>query len=424
MTVRVGSRRPIRRRRDEGPRRRRRRCPPPRVLRLVRYRGPAGSAPPTARHRRRPARRPRDRGNRAGNRDSPARRWLCLWTTREASGGVAARGAHRRQHRRTTGDSALPHGGPGRPGVPSAARVRASLELALDEYRLVMLDQRGTGANALRCPVLQEQVGTTDFDVPTADTVRDCGDAIGADRRSTAPVTRWPIWRCCGWLSAWSPGRSTASPTGRTWPSATSLHASRPGRACRPRLRRAAPARPARSGAVQCVRAGPGEACEATGCVTDPAEDLAAVVRETDLGPDLLSAIGIFGIVDPDYGGLPDLLPRRQAVNPARSRASSRTSAQTRGCPPRISVKGCREHPVRGGSMALGGRLGPRRGRCRPRRLPRVALGQALWPFDRATLRDNGLAVTCLNWPATPQPLPEPPDDKGPARCPRPDGGR
>ena len=50
------------------------------------------------------------------------------------------------------------------------------------------------------------------------------------------------------------------------------------------------------------------EACEATGCVTDPAEDLAAVVRETDLGPDLLSAIGIFGIVDPDYGGLPDLL--------------------------------------------------------------------------------------------------------------------
>ena len=46
-----------------------------------------------------------------------------------------------------------------------------------------MLDQRGTGANALRCPVLQEQVGTTDFDVPTADAVRDCGDAIGADRR-------------------------------------------------------------------------------------------------------------------------------------------------------------------------------------------------------------------------------------------------
>ena len=62
--------------------------------------------------------------------------------------------------------------------------------------------------------------------------------------------------------------------------------------------------------------------------------------------------------------------------------------------------------------MALGERLGPRRGELRSRRLPRVALEQALWPFDRATLRDNGLAVTCLNWPATPQPLPEPPDDK------------
>jgi len=74
-------------------------------------------------------------------------------------------------------------GGPGQPGVPSAARVRAALEPVLDDYRLVMLDQRGTGANALQCPVLQEQVGTTDFDVPTKEAVRECGDAIGPQRR-------------------------------------------------------------------------------------------------------------------------------------------------------------------------------------------------------------------------------------------------
>jgi pimeloyl-ACP methyl ester carboxylesterase len=78
--------------------------------------------------------------------------------------------------------------------------------------------------------------------------------------------------------------------------------------------------------------------------VTDPADDLAAVVRETDLGPDLFSAIGIFGraaALDAFVASLPE---------------------------------------------------------------------QALWPFDRATVRDNGLAVTCLNWPPTPEPAPEPPD--------------
>ncbi|MGB0092158.1 MAG: hypothetical protein WBP81_06455, partial [Solirubrobacteraceae bacterium] len=40
-------------------------------------------------------------------------------------------------------------GGPGQPGVPLINRVHQRLGAALAGYRLVMLDQRGTGAGAL-----------------------------------------------------------------------------------------------------------------------------------------------------------------------------------------------------------------------------------------------------------------------------------
>ena len=43
-------------------------------------------------------------------------------------------------------------GGPGQPGVPFGPKVRARLKPLLGTYRLVLLDQRGTGAPALRLP--------------------------------------------------------------------------------------------------------------------------------------------------------------------------------------------------------------------------------------------------------------------------------
>jgi len=43
-------------------------------------------------------------------------------------------------------------GGPGQPGVPFAPRLAGRLGPALRGYRLVMFDQRGTGAGALDCP--------------------------------------------------------------------------------------------------------------------------------------------------------------------------------------------------------------------------------------------------------------------------------
>jgi pimeloyl-ACP methyl ester carboxylesterase len=304
-------------------------------------------------------------------------------------------------------------GGPGQPGLPSAARIRAALDPVLEDYRLVMLDQRGTGANALQCPVLQEQVGTTDFDVPTEDAVRDCGDAIGADRRfysTSDTVADLEMLRVALDAESWTlDGVSYGSYVAERY------LIEHPDRVERAVLDSVVPHRldlldPALFGAYGRVLR---DACEATGCVTDPADDLAAVVRETDLGPDLFSAIGIFGIVDPDYGGLPELLHAAAGgdVGPLEGflegfRADTRMPAADLSQGLHASTL-CAEavwpwkgdSPLTGRAAALDAFVAS---------LPE----QALWPFDRATVRDNGLAVTCLNWPPTPEPAPDPPDDE------------
>jgi pimeloyl-ACP methyl ester carboxylesterase len=74
-------------------------------------------------------------------------------------------------------------GGPGEPGVPFVPRLEDRLGPALRGYRLVMFDQRGTGAGALDCPALQRQMGASDLTVPAPAAVRSCAAAIGPHRR-------------------------------------------------------------------------------------------------------------------------------------------------------------------------------------------------------------------------------------------------
>jgi len=74
-------------------------------------------------------------------------------------------------------------GGPGQPGVPFVPRLTGRLGPALRGYRMVMFDQRGTGAGALSCPALQQQMGASDLTVPTPAAVRSCAAAIGTSRR-------------------------------------------------------------------------------------------------------------------------------------------------------------------------------------------------------------------------------------------------
>jgi pimeloyl-ACP methyl ester carboxylesterase len=72
-------------------------------------------------------------------------------------------------------------GGPGQPSVAFADSFRASLAPALAHRRLVLLDQRGTGASgALRCPPLQALGG---LDVVNTKIVESCADALGPARQ-------------------------------------------------------------------------------------------------------------------------------------------------------------------------------------------------------------------------------------------------
>src|SRR5438045_5970642 len=73
-------------------------------------------------------------------------------------------------------------GGPGQPGEPFAYRVASRLGPATAGFRIVMLDQRGTGAGALRCRALQRQMGTSDLAVPSRAAGRACAAAVGPQR--------------------------------------------------------------------------------------------------------------------------------------------------------------------------------------------------------------------------------------------------
>ena len=50
------------------------------------------------------------------------------------------------------------------------------------KYRVVVYDQRGTGATALRCPELQEEMGASDLFPPSAAAVRHCAAWLGGKR--------------------------------------------------------------------------------------------------------------------------------------------------------------------------------------------------------------------------------------------------
>src|SRR5438552_7645070 len=75
-------------------------------------------------------------------------------------------------------------GGPGQPGLPIIhGYVSRALSAEQHQYRIVVFDQRGTGAGALDCKALQRQMGSSDLTPPTASAVRSCARKLGARRQ-------------------------------------------------------------------------------------------------------------------------------------------------------------------------------------------------------------------------------------------------
>ena len=170
------------------------------------------------------------------------------------------------------------NGGPGAAGAPLAPELveRFGPEVVAD-YRIVALDQRGTGPSALECPALQQD-GATRF-VPSADAVRACaatsGDARGhyGTDDTVADLDRLREVLGADRLSlfAVSYGTFVAQQYAVAHPGETELLV----------LDSALPAGGVDTLQRDVVRATPrvlGLACRAAGCPGDPVADLAAVV--------------------------------------------------------------------------------------------------------------------------------------------------
>lgn len=295
-------------------------------------------------------------------------------------------------------------GGPGQPGVLFVSRLQSVLAPVLDDYRLVMLDQRGTGANALVCPQLQQQIGSSDLFVPTPDAVQECATIVGENRRfysTEDTVADLDLLRRALGIDNWvidgvSYGTYVAERYAIRYPHAVTrlvLDSVVPHEGVEPFV--TAPMRA--TGRV--LR----DVCAARPCPGDPAEDLAIVVRMRDDGSDILNAITIWEFVSSDYIFIPEILHAaahgdmtgldnllagvRQGVQAPPSELSQGLHAST------LCADG--DWPWGSAAAKIAGREDD---------LARAAAKldpSQVWPFDVETAAGNGILQTCLLWPPT-----------------------
>src|SRR5262249_28768313 len=176
------------------------------------------------------------------------------------------------------------------------------------DYRLVVYDQRGTGAGALRCPALQQAMGSSDLYQPPAPAVRACARALGTGRRfygTDDVVADMDLLRRALGVDRWAlDGVSYGTFVAERYTLAHAAHVSRlvldsvvphdAGYELVPIELRAV---------ARVLRL----ACAQARCSTDPAADLAAVVARYRNGPALLDALTTISIVDPTFRRLSDV---------------------------------------------------------------------------------------------------------------------
>jgi pimeloyl-ACP methyl ester carboxylesterase len=293
-------------------------------------------------------------------------------------------------------------GGPGQPGVPFVRRISSKLAPALRGYRLVMLDQRGTGRHALSCPALQRAVGASDLTVPPLSALRDCAGRIGAKRRffTTADtvadldqlrtalgVDRWT-------LDGVSYGTFTAERYALAYPThvkALVLDSVVPQEGVHP----------FQLATIQAVPRVLRAACGELHCHSDPVADLAAVVRARHDGPALLDTLVTLSVVDPTYRPVPAALSEARAGRPARLNRLLAAVHHGDAFPAAFLSQGlhdstlCEDFPQPWGGPAV-----PVATRMAVMRREAAKLTSAdVYPFDLATATGNGELISCENWP-------------------------
>jgi pimeloyl-ACP methyl ester carboxylesterase len=297
-------------------------------------------------------------------------------------------------------------GGPGQPGAGAAARVSQALAGVLSDYRLVLYDQRGTGAEALQCPALQDAMGSSDLTPPPASAVRSCARALGAARADFGTddvVADMDALRRALGAARWTlDGVSYGTYVGERYAIA------HPGNVKRLVLDSVVPHNfdfslvPVELRAVGRVL---GAACGAR-CVSD----LAAVVKQQHVGPQLLDSLTLLSIVDPTYRKSFDvgaILHEARQGHLAHLRLMLRTTGIWQEAPAYELSQGlhasalCADWRWPWGSSSAPVAT-------RAAKLARAAArvkATAVRPFDRATLTRNGFVQQCLSWtPTSPTP--------------------
>ncbi|AVT33520.1 esterase [Plantactinospora sp. BC1] len=308
-------------------------------------------------------------------------------------------------------------GGPGQPGPGLLSRLEPRFRYLMDDYRLVMIDQRGTGPAGIDCPQLQAEVGSSDITPASPEAIRGCAELLGRTRnfyttadtvadleelRRALGVHRWT-------LDGISYGTFVAQQYGLTYPH----------RVARMVLDSVVPQDtldglylPSLHRVAWVLRT----ACREQSCGSDPAADVAETIRRYGNAVGIFDFLVIASIVDPKLTGetfypvLPFLRmaaegspePLMSAIDDLQGGENTPFAEYSSGLHAATVCADQTDAPW-GDSTAPPGR----RARALDRAVRQIRPGH-VWPFPRETAAEQALISTCLHWPVS-RPNPRPP---------------
>jgi pimeloyl-ACP methyl ester carboxylesterase len=295
-------------------------------------------------------------------------------------------------------------GGPGQPGVPFLDGAREWLGPVAGKLRLVAIDQRGTGADALRCPALQREMGASDLTPPTPAAVTSCARRLGDERRfygTADTVADLEALRI-----ALKADRLTLDGTSYGTYTAQRYALAHPERVRGLVLDSVVPIENVsllQEVPIAATRRILGERATT---------DLATVVRARHNGPELLDLLTLLSVGAPRGHGAQDALARAAAGDsgPLKALQARVTRVMEAYTAPRLS-QGLHASTLCADAHApWGDASAPFKGRVRALDAAAAKLSaDDLYPYDRETATGNGMALQCLHWPPVETPAPQGP---------------
>ena len=298
-------------------------------------------------------------------------------------------------------------GGPGQPGVPFAGQIRNALPAVARGYRLVMIDQRGTGAGDLDCPGLQRQMGESDTVPPTPDAVRACARALGikrdffttADTVADLDALRQALHLASWTLDGVSYGTVTAEQYALTYPD-------RVGRLVLDSVVTQQNADPLYVASMHRAAFVLRQACLQQHCGYDPAAELASVIARYGNGVRLFDILVILSIIDPHLTSQQiAFLPRlHQAATGNPGPLRSLITGFYSGPPVRPQDYSSGLHAATLCAdlkdMPWGTAAAPPSTRTAAlQRAIQQIPASATWPFPTSTAAGQGIIAECRYWP-------------------------